>query len=254
MYLVSVQAYILWSLCWYTGHSQPVSGSMYCEAGHMGFLHFGNDDVGLMLMGPKSSFAVPSTTYTIDNKTGFITFDAPALREDAYRSYPFVKHLWNLTYDKVEDQILLNHPNAKGPIPFAKEYCEVGSDSTHHLRRLTESGNLTNKIFCNSSDQGRKGVHARFGFDHGNIPFQAFMKAQQGALSLYDDYELRDGPSDDLKLVWSETINNHTTVDVIPFMEFSTRIYYNTKLDKLNVSSTSSKDFWVFEPHSSCTI
>eukprot|EP00453_Perkinsus_chesapeaki_P004067 CAMPEP_0185915724 /NCGR_PEP_ID=MMETSP0924C-20121207/2702_1 /TAXON_ID=321610 /ORGANISM="Perkinsus chesapeaki, Strain ATCC PRA-65" /LENGTH=142 /DNA_ID=CAMNT_0028640023 /DNA_START=114 /DNA_END=538 /DNA_ORIENTATION=- len=135
------------------------------------------------------------TTYKLDEKTGFITIDSPALREDAYKSFPFVKPLWNLTYVKAKDEVLLNYPKAKEPIHLTKD----GSQYVKHHR----PGNLTYKTFCASTDQKRQDVDA-------TIMFAA--------------------------------------LDDTPFMEFSTIMYYNTKLDVINMSSKSSNDFWIFEP------
>ncbi|KAF4655050.1 hypothetical protein FOL47_009625 [Perkinsus chesapeaki] len=242
-------ASIVWSFSWYLGYSQSISDIRYCHQYSTSSVDFMSAKyISVVLDGEKSVFVVGRTTYKIDDTTGFISINASALRDDAYKSYPFVKHLWNLTYDEVKDQVLLNHPSAEEPIAFAKEYCKRPKPNKNHIRHSLESTNLTKKLFCSSVDQRRKGVIGDISFGYLGIPLAASMDAQYGRVTVYDDYELHDGPSDDLKLVWSATINNHTTVDVIPFMEFSTRIYYNTKLDKLNVSSTSSKDFWVFEP------
>ncbi|KAF4655048.1 hypothetical protein FOL47_009623 [Perkinsus chesapeaki] len=240
---------LMWYLCWhvvYSGHGKrPKINGQYCAKGNIIWVQFIDGKVSVELHGDNSSFGVMYKPYDFNKKTGLVTIKTRYLHKDAYKSYPFVKHLWNLTYDMTYDRVYLNHPKAKKPIPLTKNLCLP----SNYLRHQSELGNLNQKDFCSSKDQEKKGVEADIWFYSPDEGFVAIMEVpKEGSLRVHAKYELRDGPSDDLKLVWSETINNHTTVDVIPFMEFSTRIYYNTKLDKLNVSSTSSKDFWTFDP------
>ncbi|KAF4655047.1 hypothetical protein FOL47_009622 [Perkinsus chesapeaki] len=250
-----IRALFMWSICWcigYSGHHKPpISDGVYCNRKYGAEVHFAKGIVSPSLDGEKITFGQYQTDYKCDKKTGFITINSRALRKDGYKSFPYVKPLWNLTYVKAKDEVLLNYPKAKEPIRLTKGGCSAKDNrNVNHFHHKSESGSLSGKTFCVPPKKKKKtGVYGIIEFVDDNGPS---LSIDISTLDIWmrwsDDYVLRDGPSEELKRVWSETMDNYTTLDVSPFMEFSTEMYYNTKLDVIIISRKSSKDHWILEP------